>query len=311
MKVAVYAIALNEARFVEQWLRCSEDADHRLICDTGSTDGTAELINGHSITVRPWRFDIARNAALAMLPADIDVCIALDMDEELKPGWREALERAWTPGTTRLRHPFAFRQDENGKPTSVMYGHRIHGRHDYFWHWPIHENLKHNGARPEHIAWCDDLWIHHHHSLKQTRATYLPMLYAAAAADPACDRMAFYYARELMYNGLKEKAILEFKRYLNLPATKWKDQRAEAMRFIGECGGGQAWFHRAVLEAPSRPAWIALAKALTQSSEWWGGYWAAEQAQLLPMPKGELYDVAEMESADEIKATCAHNLGLT
>src|SRR5688572_30281194 len=111
MKVAVYTIAKNEERFAERWARSCEEADYRVVLDTGSTDKTVERLRSlgvtvHSAEIRPWRFDVARNQSLALVPEDAEVCIALDMDEILVPGWREALERAWAPGTTMLRYPF-------------------------------------------------------------------------------------------------------------------------------------------------------------------------------------------------------------
>jgi glycosyltransferase involved in cell wall biosynthesis len=92
VKIAVYAISKNEAMFVERF--CSAvDADLILIADTGSTDNTVELAKQHGaqvpeICITPWRFDDARNAALALLPRDIDVCVSLDLDEELQPDIR-------------------------------------------------------------------------------------------------------------------------------------------------------------------------------------------------------------------------------
>jgi len=37
--------------------------------------------------VHPWRFDVARNAALALVPDN--VCISPDLDDVLPEGWRE------------------------------------------------------------------------------------------------------------------------------------------------------------------------------------------------------------------------------
>ncbi len=70
MKVAVYTIALNEEKHVQRWYDSAKDADYLLIADTGSTDKTVELakslgINVIHIKIDPWRFDDARNAALA------------------------------------------------------------------------------------------------------------------------------------------------------------------------------------------------------------------------------------------------------
>ena len=77
MKIAVYTIALNEKKYVDPWYESAKNADYLLIADTGSTDGTVERarelgINVVPICIRPWRFDDARNASLAMIPEDID-----------------------------------------------------------------------------------------------------------------------------------------------------------------------------------------------------------------------------------------------
>ena len=108
MKIAVYAISKNEAQFVERFCQSAKNADLIIIGDTGSTDNTVELSKQHGATVydiciTPWRFDKARDAVLALIPRDIDICISLDLDEVLEDGWREEIERVWTNETTRLR----------------------------------------------------------------------------------------------------------------------------------------------------------------------------------------------------------------
>ncbi len=65
MKIAVYAIALNEEKHVMRWLEATKDADVRLVADTGSTDRTVKILQGapnvivHQISVQPFRFDDA------------------------------------------------------------------------------------------------------------------------------------------------------------------------------------------------------------------------------------------------------------
>ena len=71
MKVAIYTIALNEEIHVERWYNSSKEADYHIIADTGSSDRTVEIANSlgiqvHHISIKPWRFDDARNAALAL-----------------------------------------------------------------------------------------------------------------------------------------------------------------------------------------------------------------------------------------------------
>ena len=111
LKVAVYAIARDEASQVDRFMSTARDADLVCVADTGSRDETPQLLREagaviHDISIAPWRFDDARNAALALVPGDVDVCVSLDLDEVLQPGWRAALESAWVPGTTRLKYQF-------------------------------------------------------------------------------------------------------------------------------------------------------------------------------------------------------------
>ena len=87
MKICVYTITKNEEKFIKRWAESAKDADLLLIADTGSTDDTVKIAreNGvvaHEICVTPWRFDHARNASIALIPKDIDVCICLDADRK-------------------------------------------------------------------------------------------------------------------------------------------------------------------------------------------------------------------------------------
>ena len=73
MKTIVYAICKNEALFAERFMASCAEADGVYVLDTGSTDGTPELLSALGATVQvakidPWRFDAARNASLALLP---------------------------------------------------------------------------------------------------------------------------------------------------------------------------------------------------------------------------------------------------
>src|SRR4051812_29184990 len=109
MRIGVYSVALNESQFVERWATSAADADYLFVADTGSSDETVALLEQHGvhtapIRVRPWRFDDARNAALSLLPDDLDIVMSLDMDEILTPGWRAKLEADWVEGCNRLRY---------------------------------------------------------------------------------------------------------------------------------------------------------------------------------------------------------------
>jgi tetratricopeptide (TPR) repeat protein len=275
MKVAIYTIALNELQFVEAWYESAKEADYLLIADTGSTDGTKEAAEKLGITVidvsiKPWRFDMARNASLAALPADIDYCIALDMDEVILPGWREELEKAHAQGWTRPRYQYTWNWNEDGTPGLTYGGDKIHTRFGYRWKHPVHEVAVSYGTHKEIQGWVG-LEIHHHADNTKPRSQYLPLLAQAVEEDLSDDRNAFYYARELFYYGRYEEAAVEFKRHLELPRAVWPPERAASMRFLGkiETDKSEYWFNKAIQESPGRrEPWVDLAKHYYSNENW-------------------------------------------
>ncbi len=256
MKIAVYTIALNEEQFVWDWFNSAKDADYLLIADTGSTDNTVALaeslgINVVKISISPWRFDDARNASLAALPKDIDLCISLDMDEVLVPGWREKLEGI-KPETTRPRYKYTWSWNEDGTPGLEYGGDKIHARHGYRWKHPVHEVIV--ADRLAEVQEWIDLEIHHHPDNTKPRSQYLPLLELSVKEDPYDDRNAYYYARELFFYGQHEAATKEFLRYLELPTAQWNAERARAYRYLAQCEPAKAHMHlsMALLEDSNR-----------------------------------------------------------
>lgn len=284
MKVAVYTIAKNEAQFVNRWADSCTDADYRVICDTGSTDDTVALAEAagvavDTVIVDPWRFDHARNAALALVPEDADYCIALDMDEVLVPGWREALERAHEAGWTRPRYQYTWSWNDDGTPGLVYGGDKIHARHGYRWKHPVHEVILADGIE-ETQGWVG-LEIHHFPDHGKSRGQYFPLLRLAVEEDPDDDRNAYYYARELYFHGHYEEAIAEFKRHLSLPRATWEPERAASMRYLAKMTGNdhERWLLRAAGECPNRrEPWVDLAAYYHLAHNWPGCYAAAVRA---------------------------------
>lgn len=280
MKIAVYTIAKNEEKFVERWAESCKEADYRIILDTGSDDGTPELAEFIGVTVGikiidPWRFDHARNAALELVPLDADYCIALDMDEMLQPGWREALEKATA---SRPRYEYTWSWKEDGTPSLVYGGDKIHARHGYFWHHPVHEVL--SFREQETQEWID-LKIHHHPDNTKSRGQYFPLLELAVEEDPDDDRNAHYLAREYFFHQMHDKATAEFKRHLLLPNAIWRPERAASMRYLSktEPSEQESWLLRAAAEAPDRrEAWVELAQMYYLRNDWPSCYSAAVRA---------------------------------
>jgi glycosyltransferase involved in cell wall biosynthesis len=275
MKICVYAIAKNERMFVDRFCRAAKPADLILIADTGSTDGTIEraIENGAfvpRIMISPWRFDHARNASLALIPPDVDVCVSLDLDEELQPGWREEIERVWKPGTTRLRYYFDW-----GAGIKFKYE-KIHARRGYFWHHPCHEYPMPDGRTVESWADSDMLMVIHKPDRTKSRGQYLDLLELSIKEDPHCARNAFYYARELSFHKQWAQTIKECDRYLKLPGATWPNERCYAYRVkgrayaeLGDFRQAELAFYQAASEAPdTREPWCELAMLMYQQERW-------------------------------------------
>jgi glycosyltransferase involved in cell wall biosynthesis len=269
MKIAVYTITKNEEKFITRWADSCRDADYRLVVDTGSIDSTphvAKLAGCHvyTIGVVPWRFDDARNAALALIPKDIDMCIALDADEVLTPGWRESLEKV-DPSVTRPRYKYVWSWLDGGKEGLVYSGDKIHARSGYRWTHPVHEVL--TPTTTEVQGWVD-LEIHHHPDSTKSRSQYLPLLELAVRERPEDDRNQFYLGREYMFNGRNEEAKVHFLEHLKL--SSWAPERATCMRYLGRVTGEkEKWTLKACAEAPDRrEPWVDLAHFYYSQNRW-------------------------------------------
>lgn len=284
-KICVYTISKNEEKFVKRWADSAKDADILVIADTGSDDRTVEIakecgIQVHEICITPWRFDHARNANIALIPKDVDICICMDVDEVLEPGWRDEIERVWTPSTTRLRYMFDW-----GMGVKFAYE-KIHARHGYYWHHPCHEYPRFDARINEVYAFTDKLLVSHHPDPTKSRGQYLDLLALSVKEDPVCPRNAFYYARELSFYGRWDESITECNRYLALPGADWINERSYAMRTIAKCYEGkgdlaqaEAWWLRSAAESPNtREPWCGLGTLYYTQARWQECYGAAMRA---------------------------------
>lgn len=238
MKICVYAICKNEEKFIERWYESVKEADGIYVLDTGSTDNSVKLLKSLGVVVRqeiisPWRFDIARNKSLEMIPDDFDICICLDLDEVLNKGWSKTIKSLWKDGLTRLRYVYNWSLDKNNQPIISFYGEKIHKRKGFTWVSPVHEILKYKGE--EKYLYTDKVIVNHYPDSKKSRSSYLPLLELAVKEDPRNDRNMHYLGREYMYYGKYEDAISTLERHLSLESATWKDERCASMRFIARC----------------------------------------------------------------------------
>ena len=261
-KVVVYAISKNEEKFVERWVDSMKEADEIYVLDTGSEDNTVLELRKRNVNVKvekiePWRFDVARNMSLELVPKDTDICICTDLDEVLEAGWRNKLEEIWKDNTTRLRYNYNWSFDEYGNPAVNFYIEKIHTRNNYKWTHPVHEVLTFIGNDKEKFITTDEITVNHYPDSSKSRGSYLPLLELSVEEEPNDDRNMHYLGREYMFHGRWNECIDTLIRHLNLPSATWKDERAASMRFIARSyknlkryNEARMWLDMAINEAP-------------------------------------------------------------
>jgi len=267
--IAVYAISKNEENNVSQFLNSCKDADLVVVTDTGSEDNTVQLLkDGGAIVfeavIDPWRFDDARNIALANVPHNVDICISMDLDETLEGDWREEVERLFDEGVELIDYTFVELKD-----SSSSYRSKLHARHGWKWEKPIHEICIPTNNREVKRAQSDKVVIHHH---RKEPADYLVPLNKFIEecpdyADSYIQRGAEYIQREMW-----KEAISDYNKYLEMTFGA-EDEIVKSRRSYSYLAMAQALSNlkasndcilevllRAVAEHPqSREAWVHLA----------------------------------------------------
>ena len=233
-KICIYAICKNEMKFAAKWLDSMSEADYIVILDTGSTDGTYEFFkNDPRVTrieqkvIKPWRFDVARNESMKLVPDDANILFSTDLDELLDPGWGDLIRANWTEDTWRGHYRYIWSHTANGQPGETFWYDKMHIR-GYEWHFAVHEVL----LPPKGYAQLDEekqghlidfgnsITLHHYPDTTKSRSNYLDLLELRVKEDPEEVYGPYLLGRE--YGNLQQfdKAIEQFENCLNLPNIK-------------------------------------------------------------------------------------------
>ncbi len=321
-KVCVYAITKNEEKFVNRWVDSIKDADKIIVLDTGSDDNTVKLLKERGVEVHkkvfnPWRFDVARNESLKLIPEDYDICICLDLDEVMETGWKDKLLAAWDDDTTRIKYTYNWSFDEYGNPATTFLNNKIHKRDGYIWTHPVHEVLTPIDKEVEKIV--PDIVINHYPDKMKSRSSYLPLLELSVKEDPEDDRNMHYLGREYMYYKKWDEAIDTLKKHLKMEKATWRDERAASMRFIGRCYKAKGdidsavkWYVDAINEAPHlREAYVELAFIYYEDEDYPTSYHYLKKALDIE-EKSKTYineEFAWNSFIYDLFSICAYNLG--
>lgn len=291
MKVIVYAICKNEEQFVDRWMDSMQEADGVVVLDTGSTDSTVQKLRsrGAMVTVEvisPWRFDVARNRSMELIPKDADICVCTDLDEVFQPGWRQLLEKGWTPGTGQASFRYTWSFNPDGSEGVVFWYEKVHARFGYQWIHPVHEVLAWVGeGTPGPKCMVEGMQLNHYPDPSKSRSQYLPLLELSVQEDPEDDRNVHYLGREYMYRGRWEDCITTLRYHLTMPRATWPDERCASMRYIaraylglGDRETAQRWYLRAIAEAPHlREPWLDYGQLAYDQQQWYLLLWLMEQ----------------------------------
>jgi glycosyltransferase involved in cell wall biosynthesis len=143
MNVTLYAIAKNEEKNLERFLKNAEKFDDVVVVDTGSTDNTVQLLKDAGISVyehpqtrEEFDFALARNTALSYVTTDW--AFSLDFNEDVDEFIADGLDPIESEFTV-FKH---LRFDDNGEdePTQSFEVHnRFHRTANYKWVNAVHE----------------------------------------------------------------------------------------------------------------------------------------------------------------------------
>lgn len=222
MKTCAYTILKNEITYIEKWLFYSRDFTYRCLLDTGSTDGSWELLQEISkkdsnLIIEQkifdsWRFDIARIYNLDMVPNDVEWCLSPDLDEYFSINVLREMEKTINlyPEVTNIScdRLDIYSDVVRVGPPKRLGSNKIHRRHDYTWKAPIYEHLSwiHKDKKEIEI-YNDDIYLIHDQDITKPRnKLYLEMLLDQYKKEPS-DTWCLWF---LVNHYYREKDLLNF-----------------------------------------------------------------------------------------------------
>lgn len=223
-KTAVYTILKNEYKNIERWLYYADPFDYKVLLDTGSTDGSWELLQEYSTKdpkliieqkiFDPWHFSIARNYNMTMIPEEVSWCLSPDLDEYYSINTHDEMETIidHVPHITNIacdRMDIYSRTVRVGPPNHLPTN-KIHRRVDYKWVQPIYEHLSWvHTDRLECELYSDDIFLIHDQDFKKKERPelYIKMLEEEYRTNPTNTWCLWFYLYHLEKSNQKDKFI--------------------------------------------------------------------------------------------------------
>lgn len=251
-KICMYAICKNELQFVDKWFENAKEADYVCVLDTGSTDGTFEklqelvtkfpkklIIKQEVIT--PWRFDVARNKSMELVPDDANILICTDFDELLSNGWASILKKKWKTGKyDRAHYKYAWSHTATGELSDIFIYDKIHTK-NYEWIFPVHEVLWRKDVHyldefeEKVLDLSEDILLEHFQDQTKSRSSYFDLLQLAVQEHPEDPHERMLLAREYLLKEDYNNALEEYLRVLQMPQIDNPKYRNVLLESLGRC----------------------------------------------------------------------------
>lgn len=202
MKIVVYTICKNEVKNIIPWLDNVANADEIFVLDTGSTDGSYELLTSElkqrgnlHIAKQEYvhfRFDEARNDNLSMVRTWVEenninedevICWTIDLDERFHPNWYEFTKKAFEkyPKFRKLEYNYATTHDSEGRVSNYQVYDKCHRLRGARWILPIHEQMEYGEYESRYTDGMvmveeNEILVHHYQNLETNRSQYKELL---------------------------------------------------------------------------------------------------------------------------------------
>lgn len=247
-KICVYAICKNEEIHVDAWVDSMSEADKIIVMDTGSNDRTVEMLKkrGVDVTVKkiePWRFDVARNESMKLVPDDYNILVCTDLDEIFDPGWADVVRENWVEGKNHMGwFKYVWNHDAFGHDGHIYEFNKIHDR-CYKWKYAVHECLVWDESKGDddntdkNIFFDERVKLHHWPTFKESRSNYIELLKVRLKENQDDVMSHIYLAREYMFYGNYKDCIS----YCENASKKFKDYYEKGLLSYCEVLAGECY----------------------------------------------------------------------
>jgi tetratricopeptide (TPR) repeat protein len=281
IKPAIYTISKNESHNVEGFMQAAEGCPVYVL-DTGSTDDTVELFKKHGAiveqkTITPWRFDTARNEALALVPKD-SLCVSLDLDERIESGWQKKLKDEWRVDANYGNYLYIghWLDKEKTKPAVESARTRIHAASGFHWERVVHEIPVPDDFASVKV--CDTTILVKHYS-NGIQRNYAPLLTTILEKNPDDADARLQRGGEYAQKGEWANALIDYQAWMKLtfgderPVMRYRRATthialAHCYYYLNQPDRALREFYSAVAAEPNcREAWVHLAHAHSQMDQ--------------------------------------------